>query len=160
MNHFVCECCQLPFVSTVRPPAFDEYVAQTMCEPCIEHRGVDGRMKLRRAEEHERELWGRLQAVRAKANEMQEQRNAAFRSRDRAIGMLNKIRNFHEPSGTRGGCRCGVGNCQTLLIVENPWLTDRISDWVARQDGWLDGGSVNRFGINPPRRPRGNRDIG
>lgn len=153
--HFRCACCKLSRATNSRPTEFNNYTEQTICRECIEHRGVDDRMRVRRAVEHEAELRRRWEAAREAANDLDRKQKAAFRSRDRAVRKLKAVRDLHEYTGTRGACRCGVKNCKTLTYLEDPWVRDRINDLRDREyDGreWEpDSEEWEPFGINPPR---------
>lgn len=123
----VCECCDLP----QRVKTIDG--TPTMCGPCIEHRGADQRTEVRRAQEHEAMLRGRLKAARSAANEAYEARDnykekmhGAYRSREHAVRQLQQINDLHvqTPSGL---CSCGKRQgCKTADIIYRPWCQDMI----------------------------------
>lgn len=132
-RYFICNCCELLHPVRERSSPYNDGAVQTECGPCIEHRGADDQMRLRRAEEHEAEYRRRYTGAREAANNAEEQRNGAFKSRNHAVRKLERLRDLHESAGTRRVCTCGVKDCKTLESLEDPWLTDRINDLRARE---------------------------
>ena len=56
METFICECCELEELNTLRASTFDSYVPPTRCRMCNEHQGKPQR----RTEDHDKELRRRL----------------------------------------------------------------------------------------------------
>jgi hypothetical protein len=96
------------------------------------HQGATLDHKLRRAESHERLYWDRTERALKFARECGEKRQWAYESRDRLLGMLNETVTSHYPNG-KGGCRCGAQKCDLMMILENRWVRERLSDFRERQ---------------------------
>ena len=124
MHRFVnilCSCCGL--VQRVRT---DDGGQPTMCSPCIEHRGANTEMMIRRGQEHEEMLRFRWEAARTAANNYEERMKSAFRSRETAVRYLMRLDEIHSIK-REGSCTCGrKRDCPSAEILSSGWVQDMI----------------------------------
>lgn len=155
---YVCECCKLerpiqrPVSSNIENRMHQANRPPRRCAPCAPHREVIG-WEAAAAVNYDPAQWywelaqqkdsaarharAELEQVRvrsdARITESHEKMIAAFRSRDSYIRQLARIAKHHEPTGR--GCSCRRRDCETLQIVEQPWVRRRINE-VDYQDGY------------------------
>jgi hypothetical protein len=131
---FICTCCGLQHRVAEQTTGFDLSGPQTKCAECIEHQGADERKQLRRAQEHEEALREAWLTNSDAAQALKKGRDAAFRSRDHAIRLLDAIQGQHHVRGKQGFCKCGVQTCATERLVSDPWVSERIKALLDRDD--------------------------
>ena len=115
-----------------------------MCGTCIEHRGANAEMVLRRAQDHENMLRSRCEEARKAANSLEERMKSALRSRERAIRYLAELNEIHRPR-LDGSCACGLKHsCQSVEILSSQWVRNMIGNVKMRdieeRGEWPDGG--------------------
>lgn len=135
-----CSCCRLP----QRVREYDSGREPTMCGTCIEHRGANAEMVLRRAQDHENMLRSRCEEARKAANSLEERMKSALRSRERAIRYLAELNEIHRPR-LDGSCACGLKHsCQSVEILSSQWVRNMIGNVEMRdieeRGEWPDGG--------------------
>jgi len=159
-GHYVCECCglyypiQRPVSRNIEDRMHQSNKIPDLCARCAPHRrgNDDWAAAVQAAEDHARWYWklaeqkdGAAKSVRAELEEIRVQSAAqveearekmfgAFNSRDSYIRALARISKHHEPAG-RGGCSCRRRDCDTLQIIEQPWIRRRINA-VERSEGY------------------------
>jgi hypothetical protein len=128
-----CECCDLH----VKVPDADGDQQATMCGPCIEHRGANPEMQVRRHMEHSEMLRTHLKAASDWATKAEWERDNAYRrmkqafsSRNHAVAYLQRINDIHALN-LDGSCKCGKrSGCSVASIVSEKWA----QQMIARKD--------------------------
>ena len=122
-----CECCDLAQRVKDRPGK-----PSTVCATCGEHRGNDEVSLRRRAESHLQMVTVHLAAARGGADDAyrdrdsyKEKMHAAYRSREQAVRVLQRLAELHQPLG-RGVCSCRARGCPSMAILDRPWVRDRL----------------------------------
>ncbi|WP_300018589.1 hypothetical protein [Pseudonocardia sp.] len=155
-GYYVCDkCCGLMY-PIVRPPSanVEDRMHQSntvpkRCSRCAAHRGDDDESRVRRAEDHAKWFWEfaeekdeqaksalrQVEEIKVRNGDAKEKMIAAFRSRDGYIRVLAQIAKHHEP--TRNGCSCRRRDCETLRLVDQPWVRRKINE-VERSNGYDD----------------------
>jgi hypothetical protein len=126
----LCPCCRLH--QEVRDDGGS--LAGALCGTCIEHRGGNAEIVLRRAVEHEAMIRSRWEQARSVATDRDERMKAAFQSRARAIRYLRDLRELHEPR-KGGACSCGVKkDCESSRLLDSRWIRQMINKLVLAEE--------------------------
>jgi len=134
-----CACCDIK--QKVRYRA-DDATKDPQCDQCAGHRGRNVETRIKRAEEHAAAWRDRCEYATRKATEYEDRMKSAYRSRDRAIGLLRRLHDFHQPN--RRGCSCGAKDCRSVQVLEGAWLRDMLRRLAFREAserhraGWWD----------------------
>ena len=129
MEHITihCSCCDLSQHVKDRPGA-----RPTVCSRCGEHRGADELSTRHKLESHLEMAQERLAAASRWAEQAERDRNTykermhwAYGSRENAIRKLRALAEHHEPMG-RGACSCRRRACESMPILDQPWVRSMI----------------------------------
>ena len=80
METFICECCELEQLNTLRASMFESYMPPTRCRMCNEHQGKPQR----RTEDHDKELRRRLSVAISAARDAHNQAAESHRRKNAA----------------------------------------------------------------------------
>jgi hypothetical protein len=128
MIDVVCACCKL--WQRVRDEPGSGTTSR-LCGECIEHRGTDHDMQLRRAVDHEAMLRHRCDAARSAATDYEERMKSAFRSRETAVRFLLQLSAVHEDG--RNGCTCRTSkDCESARILSHAWVRKMVEKLAVR----------------------------
>ena len=133
-----CTCCGLDYPARLTSTLYEPYLSRGVrCRSCNEHQGKP----LDMAQDHEAELRRRLGDTQdelcvalGEVEQLKGKLRHSWRIRDEILENLEKATDHHKRASD-GGCTCGERKCATLVVAEDPMMSDQLGRLHKRKFG-------------------------